>query len=46
MPEELPRRYVTICRCYDGNRSGPVSLIVRYLATYVKRFNKLFQRMG
>ena len=28
MPEELPRRYVTIRRRYDGKRSGPVSAVV------------------
>ena len=28
MPEELPRRYVTIRRRYDGKQSGPVSAVV------------------
>ncbi len=28
MPEELPKRYVTIRRRYDGKRSGPVSAVV------------------
>ena len=28
MPEELPRRYVTIRRRYDGKRSGPVAAVV------------------
>ncbi len=28
MPEELPRRYVTIRRRYDGKRSGPISAVV------------------
>jgi len=28
MPEELPRRYVTIRRRYDGKQSGPISAVV------------------
>ena len=28
MPKELPRRYVTIRRRYDGKRSGPISAVV------------------
>ena len=28
MPEELPRRYVTVRRRYDGKRSGSVSAVV------------------
>jgi len=28
IPEELPRRYVTVRRRYDGKRSGPVSAVV------------------
>ena len=28
MPKELPRRYVTIRRRYEGKRSGPISAVV------------------